>query len=219
MDEDTDDILNNIIDDDDDANIQMTPAELIQKMEEIWINEKFAPELLPHEQEIVDLVLSQISAMEDNVETLPSADFKKGFYQLEIDRIRFVVTSYLRHRLEKIETYVLHVLKEDEEREEAYLSEAEQQFALKYKEALEEHFDNATMFYPGLPFEDWKSNFVRPNMNSFVFLKAKSNVEGVVVDRGQGDDNEIVDIKAGSQMLISYKGVSDLIKKGDLRLI
>ena len=85
--------------------------------------------------------------------------------------------------------------------------------------ALEEHFDNATMFYPGLPFEDWKSNFVRPNMNSFVFLKAKSNVEGVVVDRGQGDDNEIVDIKAGSQMLISYKGVSDLIKKGDLRLI
>ncbi|KAJ3653305.1 hypothetical protein Zmor_012564 [Zophobas morio] len=219
MDEDTDDILNNIIDDDDDANIQMTPAELIQKMEEIWINEKFAPELLPHEQEIVDLVLSQISAMEDNVETLPSADFKKGFYQLEIDRIRFVVTSYLRQRLEKIETYVLHVLKEDEEREEAYLSEAEQQFALKYKEALEEHFDNATMFYPGLPFEDWKSNFVRPNMNSFVFLKAKSNVEGVVVDRGQGDDNEIVDIKAGSQMLISYKGVSDLIKKGDLRLI
>ncbi|EFA03409.1 DNA replication complex GINS protein SLD5 [Tribolium castaneum] len=214
--------LENTIQDDDDDNVQLTSAELIEMMEEVWVNEKFAPEILPHKQEVVDCVLGQISYMEKNLETLPSTDFKKGIHQLEVDRIRFLVASYLRHRLEKIETYVLHILKEEEQRgereEELYLTEAEQQFAIKYKQDLEQHFENATNFYPGLPFEDWKSHIVAPNMNSFVFLKAKTAVEGVVIDPSR-DDDEVADLTVGSQMILSYNSVTDLVKKGDVQLI
>ncbi|XP_044266727.1 DNA replication complex GINS protein SLD5 [Tribolium madens] len=210
------------IEDDDDANVQLTSAELIEMMEEVWVNEKFAPEILPHKQEVVDCVLGQISYMEKNLETLPSIDFKKGIHQLEVDRIRFLVASYLRVRLEKIETYVLHILKEEERRgereDELYLTEAEQQFAIRYKQALQQHFETATNFYQGLPFEDWKSSLVVPNMDSFVFLRAKNAVEGVVIDSNR-DNDEVVDLAVGSQMILSYNSVADLVKKGDVQLI
>lgn len=124
--------------DGDDTNIQLTSAELIEMMEEIWINEKFAPEILPNKLDVVDHVLGQISYMEQNLRTLSSSDFKKGLHQLEVDRIRYLVTSYLRNRLEKIETYIYPILKEEDERAEKgetlYLTTPELQFALSYKQ-------------------------------------------------------------------------------------
>lgn len=56
-------------------------------------------------------------------------------------------------------------------------------------------------------------------MNSFVFLKAKSDVEGVVIGTGRDQDNEVADLNAGSQMILSYNSVADLVKGGDVRLI
>jgi GINS complex subunit 4 len=234
------DELETTIDEIDDTNVQLTSAELIEMMEEVWLNEKFAPEILPNKQEIVDCVLGQLAFMEENLATLPCSDFKKGIHQLEVDRIRYLVTSYLRHRLEKIETYVFHTLKQEEQRterdEESYLTQAEQEFALKYRQGLrllwglnggydfffpglEQHFENVMNFHPGLPFEDWKNQLIVPNTKSFVFLKAKSRVEGVVVDGGRDDDSKLVDLNLGSQLIISYNSVADLVKKGEVRLI
>lgn len=145
MEVDLEDLENTEIEDDDEANVELTSAELIELMEEVWVNEKFAPEILPHKHEVVECVLGQISYMEKNLSTLPSTDFKKGIHQLEVDRIRFLVTSYIRHRLVKIENYVLHILKEEEKRgergEESYLTEAEQEFAVKYKQGLYSYFE------------------------------------------------------------------------------
>jgi GINS complex subunit 4 len=217
------DELETTIDEIDDTNVQLTSAELIEMMEEVWLNEKFAPEILPNKQEIVDCVLGQLAFMEENLATLPCSDFKKGIHQLEVDRIRYLVTSYLRHRLEKIETYVFHTLKQEEQRterdEESYLTEAEQEFAVKYRQGLEQHFENVMNFHPGLPFEDWKNQLIVPNTKSFVFLKAKSRVEGVVVDGGRDDDSKLVDLNIGSQLIIYYNSVADLVKKGEVRLI
>lgn len=83
---------------------------------------------------------------------------------------------------------------------------------------LSEHFDNVLSFWPGLPPDDWKKHPVEPNMYSFVFLKSKENIEGVVIDEDD-DDSDIADLRAGSQMIISYKSVSNLVKNGAVRLI
>lgn len=135
---DLDNLDNFIFDnEDDEENVQLSSQELIELMEEIWVNEKFSPEILPNKIEVVDCVLGQLSFMEKNISTLPSSDFKKGLHQLEIDRIRYVVTSYLRQRLEKIEMYVFHILKKEDERreqgEDPYLTDAELQFATSFK--------------------------------------------------------------------------------------
>lgn len=73
-------------------------------------------------------------------------------------------------------------------------------------------------FWPGLPPDDWKKNPIKPNMYSFVFLKSKENIEGVVID-DDDDEGDIADLRAGSQMIISYKSVSNLVKNGSVQLI
>lgn len=77
-----------------------------------------------------------------------------------------------------------------------------------------------TKFYPGLPTEDWSNQLVKPNIHSFVFLKSKKEIEGVIIDDGGTTaDNDLVDFNEGSQMIISYNCVSNLVKNGDVHLI
>lgn len=120
--------------------LELTPAEVIQIMEEAWVNEKFAPEILPHKAEIVDCLLGQITFMEENLQHLSATDFRKSIHQLEVDRLRFLVSSYLRTRVEKIETYVTHSLQQEQQRSEQgqdlYLSEQELKFAKEFSKSM-----------------------------------------------------------------------------------
>lgn len=107
-------------------------------MEATWLNEKFAPEILPHKAEVVDCLLGQISYMEKNLENLDGGSTYKMLHQMELDRLRFVVTSYLRIRLEKIETYLYSVQNAEKQRAEhdidRYLTDNEVEFAKSYQE-------------------------------------------------------------------------------------
>lgn len=129
----------NVESDNDEEQIEYTPAEVIQILEEAWVNEKFAPEILPHKAEVVDCLLGQISVMEENLQNLSCTDFRKSIYQMEVERLRFLISSYLRTRLEKIEIYVTNILQEEQHRdqrgEELYLSEKELQFAKEFSKS------------------------------------------------------------------------------------
>lgn len=202
--------------------VQITPAEVIEMTEEAWINEKFAPEILPHKSEVVEIILDQITNMEENLKNLRSTDFTKSIYQLEVDRLRFLVSSYLRTRLEKIEVHVTHILAEEAKRVDkggdVYLSHQEFEFAKEFSFTMEQYFDKLMRFYPGIPSETWSNQIVEPNNNSFVFLKSKRRVEGVFIDKDAAD-SDLIDFDAESQIIISYNSVSDLIKKSDVHLI
>lgn len=139
MENDEDFALEGAIDSDDEEEIQITPTELVNMIEEMWINEKFAPEVLPHKYDVVLCMLDQINCMEGNLETLDNSDFKKNLHKLEVDRLRYMVTSYLRIRLQKIEECVFYILKQEEERtkngQEPYLSVDELQYAKNYSDS------------------------------------------------------------------------------------
>lgn len=126
--------------DENEEELELTPAEVIQIMEEAWVNEKFAPEILPHKAEIVDCLLGQVTFMEENLKKLSATDFRKSIHQLEVDRLRFLVSSYLRTRVEKIENYVTHILQQEQMRgqrgEDPYLSEQELQFAKEFSKSM-----------------------------------------------------------------------------------
>ncbi|CAH0557614.1 unnamed protein product [Brassicogethes aeneus] len=213
--------LENALQDENDEDEQLTPAEVIELMEEAWLNEKFAPEILPHKFDVVECLLGQITYMEDNIQNLESKDFRKTIHQLEVDRLRFLVCSYLRTRIEKIEAYCNHIMKQESERiskgEDQYLTESEFQFLKDFIQSLDSHFEKVTSFT--VVTEDWKSQPVVPNVHSFVFLKSKQEVEGVIIDDGRNDENDLVDLDKGSQLIISYNSVANLIKKGDVHLI
>ena len=45
---------------------ELTAAEVLQKLEDAWLNEKHAPELLESKMEIVECMLDQVKTMEEN---------------------------------------------------------------------------------------------------------------------------------------------------------
>ncbi|XP_066143807.1 DNA replication complex GINS protein SLD5 [Euwallacea fornicatus] len=195
--------------------------QVIQLTEEAWLNEKFAPEILPHKSEIVDLLLGQISYMEERLQQLQSTDFKKAIHQMEVDRLRFLVTSYLRLRLEKIETFCTHTLQQERHRadkgEDMYLSQNELEFAQEHEQNMKDHLESVMSFCPNVM--DTETPEVCPNVHSMVFLKSKRDIEGVAIDDGDGDNNDLIDLTSGSQILISYNSVARLVKDGDVHLI
>lgn len=84
---------------------------------------------------------------------------------------------------------------------------------------MQQHFDHVTSHFSVLPREEWTQEPVKPNIHSFVFLKSKGRVEGIVIDDGKNEDGDLVDLDCGSQIIISYKSVANLVKKGDVHLI
>nr|XP_038950335.1 DNA replication complex GINS protein SLD5 isoform X4 [Rattus norvegicus] len=56
--------------------VVLTPAELIERLEQAWMNEKFAPELLESKSEIVECVVEQLEHMEENLRRAKKGDLK-----------------------------------------------------------------------------------------------------------------------------------------------
>lgn len=61
-------------------------------------------------------MLEQIQHMENNMSKLDKQDFRLLAHRMELERIRFIISSYLRLRLEKIELYTQYILKQESER-------------------------------------------------------------------------------------------------------
>lgn len=208
-------------------NDELTAAEVLAQMQEIWINEKFAPEILPQKMDIVDCMNLQIQTMETNISGLQKHDFIRRAHEMELVRIRYILTSYLRTRLIKIETYAQTILEQEAVREangeELYLTENEKNFALSYKNSLDQYFNETLKFIPGHVPDDYKQQFVKPFMDRFVFLQSKKSIEGVMVQESPTDsqdhENDFVDLMENSKMIMPYRSIANLLKKGDVKLI
>lgn len=216
------DILD-LIDDADDGNQEeMTVQQVLQTVERAWLNEKFSPELLPHQTDYVDCLLEQIKGMEGNIAKLSKTDPKVDLHKLELERIKFVITSYLRTRLKKIECFCISVLEEEATRseEDAYLSPNELQFAKEFAQNADNHFDTILRHMPQIYNKlERNKKIIEPNLNSFVFLKCNKHVDSVIIKNSlEGQEEEIV-LEDGSQHLMPYSSIAEFVKKGAVQLI
>lgn len=69
-----------------------------------WANEKAAPELLEFQ---ADVVRDLAATLDAQAKSLAEPDarrgpFVQGLYQLDVDRVKFIVAAYLRTRLGKV---------------------------------------------------------------------------------------------------------------------
>lgn len=115
-------------------------------------NEKMAPELLPFQFNLVDRVLRMISSREQLIDSKRQVDqddrFTVNIYKMEIERVKFVMKSYLRIRLSKIERHLVYFIEKDRSE---LMSEAEQLFAFQLLEGRKSHFK--TTFFKKVPHE------------------------------------------------------------------
>lgn len=195
----------------------LTASEVLQILEESWLNEKFSPEILPHRNEMVECMLEQINQMEENLNKLKKGDFRVIVHQMELDRIRFIITSYLRIRLSKIEEFTVHILTEESRRDHAskYLSPGEYKFATEYVRHMENHFHLLAFRHMPGNFQEFNKTkmVVVPNVSSHVFIRAKDNIATVVVD------DEEIDLEENSQHVLPYSSVMEFVRSGSVQLV
>lgn len=201
----------------------ITAQKVLQTLEEAWLNEKFSPELLASQADYVECMMEQIQQMEDNLNKLKKTDFRVEVHHMELARIRYIITSYLRTRLEKIEQNTMHILEQEALRspENPHLSEGELTYAKDFLALQENHCKHLVLKHVPPPFQDFKSTqqSLIPNLRSHVFFRAKKDVDGVVIE-GDGDNrDEEVDLEENSQHIMQYKPIATLIKDGGIQLI
>ena len=99
---------------------ELTTGEVLQRLQDAWINEKFAPDLLEHQNEVVECLLNQIAEIDQRIDSErlqrkkdQSKNFGSALYKMEVARVRFVISSYLRIRLEKIQRFVFYLLEQE----------------------------------------------------------------------------------------------------------
>ncbi|XP_046836019.1 DNA replication complex GINS protein SLD5 isoform X1 [Vespa crabro] len=198
----------------------LTAENALEAIENAWLNEKFSPEILPHKFDLVDCMLQQISHMEENMKRLERDDLRLVVHRMELDRIRFLISSYLRIRLEKIERYTIHILSEEASREpdEAYLTPEELRFAKDYLGSIENLFKTVALQHMPTNFQGFEIDKVstKPNMQTHVFLRANERITGIVLP---GVIDEEIDFEAGSQHIIQYNAIANLVKSGAVQLI
>lgn len=201
---------------------ELTAQSVLEVIEKAWLNEKFSPEILPHKTEFVECMLEQIKYMESNICHLPKSDVKVELHKIELERIRYIVTSYLRCRLKKIEQYAFYILEQEQHRsaDEHFLSEGETRFAKEYVENLDTHFDSVLKEMPW----NWQTldpanKRIKPNMDSYVFLRANTSVSNVIVRDVFENRDEEVELNENSQHLLPYNSIAENIKDGTVQLI
>lgn len=199
---------------------ELTAQSVLLAIEEAWLNEKFAPEILPHRSDLIECMLQQITHMEENMKRLDKGDLRLMIHRMELDRIKYVISNYLRARLEKIEKYTIHILSQEANRssEDCYLSVAELQFAKEFLASIETLFKTVALQHMPGNFQTFEVDTlaVKPNMQAYVFLRANDRINGILLP---GSMDEEIDLEPGSQHIIQYSAIADLVKTGAVKLI
>ena len=75
--------------------------------------------------------------MEQRRQTDVDDRFTVNIYKMELERVKFIMKSYLRTRLAKIERHLVYIIEKDRSE---LLSEAEKIFAFNILESRKTHF-------------------------------------------------------------------------------
>lgn len=203
----------------------VTAADILRKLEEAWMNEKLSVDILEHQSDVVDCMLEQVQEMEENLKQLKKGDFRISVHNLELERIRYVLSNYLRIRLAKIEKYCAEILAKEKNRslrnEPSYLSVEEMQFAKSYFASIEGYLKNVSLknMPANMQTFDAQQSFPKPNLDSYVFLKVNRPEQGVLLSDDSDDRHEVIDLEKDSQHLLPYNSVVHLLKTGSVSLI
>jgi len=199
---------------------ELTAAEVLAKLQDAWSNEKHCPTLLTPCMEVVECMQEQLNTMEQNLAKLGKGDIRVGVHRMELQRIKFMINSYLRLRLDKIQSQVWHYSESEDTGEK--LTNEEMVFVANYKEMLLTHFKTlALQHLPG----GWDVSSLdpgasRPNFNQAVFASVVKDCLGLEMeDPTDCGRDQLVDLKQGDQHLIMYSAVKELVEEGSIKLI
>ncbi|XP_065863845.1 DNA replication complex GINS protein SLD5 [Euphorbia lathyris] len=204
--------------------ISTTDVELLKTA---WRNEKAAPEILQFEAALVQRIKEQIELAEQNVE-ISEADnvdpLTVSLYQMDLDRTQFLLRSYFRVRLQKIEEYLFHILKTDHLLNR--LSKQEQVFARRCTDDLGNHLDDTVLSklpdnYQSILKQSTTSEtddmVPEPRLDTFVICKAKQYLSNM--DFEPDYSMEITEMEKDLLTFVCYKFIKKPLEMGKIDLV
>ena len=198
------------------------------------MNERAAPHILPYEQsaveDLTEVIRNQQKIIDDVMDYQPKnkkeeiADdkFAASLYQMEVTRLNYIVTSYHRTRLRKIQQYPMHIYRDSELRQR--LSKAELAFLSNYIDLISRHMEqtvtnNLPPQFRSLTDEGSGgsvSMIPHPNLNKYVFMKAKEDIGDIeIVDGPEG----VQTINKDDIFAVIYEPIEHLLLDGKIELI
>lgn len=116
----------------------------ITRLLRTWIRERGTPEIQPWSGDLVDTVLDQIKQQQVILDLLAADEstsdeehFRLNLVQLDMERGRWIIRSYLRARLAKIERFAAHISGDEES--QVRLSAPELGYVRRYAQLTADH--------------------------------------------------------------------------------
>ncbi|KAH7886612.1 hypothetical protein F5I97DRAFT_1018176 [Phlebopus sp. FC_14] len=198
----------------------------LQQLIRHWMNERHAPDILPTEEHLLSRLLDHIRSQSETVQLLrgdPSSSEEEHFRimlaQTEVERVKFIVRSYLRTRLFKIEKYARYIMTDPEVQQR--LSESEVDHARSFARLTDQHFYQSVL--QSLPESqqtlDDQPPFVpsmitQPDKSRPVFVHARQDCAPVRLP-----DGTALEMRKGHISLTPYTVVEQLVARGEVELV
>ncbi|XP_022147485.1 DNA replication complex GINS protein SLD5 [Momordica charantia] len=210
-----------------------TPTNDVEPLKRAWRNEKAAPEILPFEASLIGRIKEQIQLMEETIEEYSRSGIDPlivSLYQMDLDRTQFLLRSYIRIRLQKIEKYMLYMLKSDELF--GRLSEEERVFAERCCHDVKSHFDESVLSKLPNNYQSILRQSIiseeddmvpEPPLDTFVVCKSKEYLEHIQLEdedeRASSRLEEPFEMEANVLHIIRYKPIKSLVESGRIDLL
>ncbi|KAI8054406.1 hypothetical protein BDF22DRAFT_678963 [Syncephalis plumigaleata] len=203
-----------------------SPPSLLSQLIQAWINERTTPELLSYESELMTQLEEQLVAQIDKIDhwrdnIIEQNALEVTLYQTEVERVRFVMRSYLRTRLHKIEKFVQYLLKDG--KAIALLSPQEHNYAIEYQTIVEKSYNSSALHM--LPASqralDEKatqytlSMVQQPNLDAAVFCRSRKLIGEIQLP----NSTDTLFMDKDSIFLLRYTYIRDRLRSGEIELL
>ncbi|KAJ8323911.1 hypothetical protein BDV3_002163 [Batrachochytrium dendrobatidis] len=199
--------------------IQKPPAaDIYQSMIRAWVNEKAAPDLLPFQHDLVSQLRFIVETQQEGVHLRysgqPTFNFLKFIYGLELERIKFVLRSYIRLRLGKIQHMTIYLLSDPELR--MCMSDEELFFAERFQTLIQTYHKGS---YLGNLSKQWQAldsdeMLMKPDLDTAVFCRVTQDVGDLQIN-----EMETILMKKDQMYLLRYSKVRPLVENNTVDLL
>ncbi|KAI1087445.1 GINS complex, Sld5 component [Rostrohypoxylon terebratum] len=220
---DIDDILREV-----DPTFDLIPEETrdLQALTRAWMAERSSPELLdwPAEglfERINERIKQQIEKVEDMTGDMdPKTNFALIVIQTELERYKYLVRSYLRARIAKIDKHTLHYLSSP--LLQARLSPPELAYATRHQALLHNHYLSSFLSSFPAPLQNLNdtagntSMVDAPDLDMAVFVRLLKDT--LVKGRGTDADGEM-NGKNGDIVILRWADAKKLVDSGSAEVV
>lgn len=188
--------------------------DLYDRLLEVTQNELELTELLPYEPDVVELILMQITNLNDKISRLQirgHEPFEVEHHKIESERFSYLINTYLRTRVRKIEEnapYLKKMRDQDRQRARKFMSRSEREYLDNYYEIINSYMKNVLQDY------------MPPNMQKFNFKDLVEKVQtdyAFVIGKDHGtvaDGNAEITIEPDICRILTVSTIVDQLEKG-----